>query len=298
MLLELLKKAGALMLAAAATLHSYGDYTEPSGRSANEIIQDMITYYGCYEDKAADKIESLRKELRAEDKRQAKLWTEIMDYWKYANSELVVNTEKLPDDLPDSDRLCIVVLGFELNADGSMQRELIERLKVAETCAKQYPKACVVCTGGGTAARNPKVTEADQMGQWLLDNGLDQKRLIIENRSMTTAENACNTYEILLKEFPQVDSVVLISSSYHIPWGALMFESAFMKSASEQQTPEIHVISNCSCPVTNDKYTLDNRILYETGGLLQLNGNDALADQYYYNWYTKPELDTAKEKEE
>ncbi|MBR4200588.1 MAG: YdcF family protein [Oscillospiraceae bacterium] len=290
MLLEILKKVSAFLLAAVVSLGSSEDYGTTSGRSANEIIQDMITYYGCYEDKAADKINDLKRELYAEDKQQGKLWDEIMDYWKYANSELTVNTERLPDDLPKDDTLCIIVLGFELNADGTMQKELVERLKVAKTCAKQYPDAPVICTGGGTAANRPNVTEAGLMGEWLLENGLSKKRLIIEDRSLTTAENACNTYNILLEKFPKVDSVVLISSSYHIPWGTLMFESAFMKSASEKNTPEIHVISNCSCPVTNDKYTLDNRILYETGGLLQLIGNDALADQYYYNWYTKPKL--------
>ena len=77
--------------------------------------------------------------LKEHDPRLGETWGGIMDYWDYANSELQVNTDKLPDDLPDDDSLCIVVLGFELNDDGSMQDELIGRLNVAMKCAEQYP---------------------------------------------------------------------------------------------------------------------------------------------------------------
>ena len=294
LILDLIKKIISFLAAITVSLSMAAELdteSEHEGtRSDEAIIQDMIVYYGCYEDEAEEKEQELLSELRSQNKRKAALWSEIMDYWKYANSEMVVNTEKLPNDLPKEDNLCIIVLGFELNADGSMQNELVERLKLALKCAKQYPKARVICTGGGTALNRPDLTEADLMGKWLVENGLSKRRLSVENKSLTTAENANNTYEILRKKYPQVDSVVLISSSYHIPWGALMFESAFRLAAFEENAPEIHVISNCSCPVTNNIYRLDNRILFETGGMLQMIGNDELADQYYYNWFQKPEL--------
>ena len=76
-----------------------------------------------------------------------------MDYWNYANNELQVNVDTLPDNLPDGDNLVLAVLGFELNDDGTMQDELIERLTVALNCAEQYPNAYVLCTGGGTAKK-------------------------------------------------------------------------------------------------------------------------------------------------
>ena len=238
-----------MLAVTAAMLLCITGCSKPAPRPANEIIEEIITYHGCYGDEADVKVQELLGELTTIDAREAKLWTDIMNYWHYANEELQVNVDTLPDDLPDGNNLVLAVLGFELNDDGTMQDELVSRLTVALHCAEQYPNAYVLCTGGGTAKNNPDVTEGGLMGAWMLEHGLDERRLIVEDQSHTTAENASNSYDILLRDYPQVDSVALISSNYHIAWGSLLFESAFMKTASEQQTPEIHVISNCSCAV-------------------------------------------------
>ena len=258
--------------------------SEAPSASADELIEQIITYHGCYGAQADEKVNSLLAELKETDSRQGELWSDIMEYWDYANSELQVNTDRLPDGLPDDNTMAITVLGFELNDDGTMQDELIGRLTVALTCAEQYPNAYVICTGGGTAKDNPDVTEGGLMGDWMLAHGLDPKRLIVEDQSRTTAENASNSYDILLKDYPQVQSVALVSSSYHIAWGSLLFEAAFMKSASEKQTPEIHVISNSSCEIENDIYLWDEILRWETGGMLQMIGNDDLAMQYYFDY--------------
>ena len=252
-----------------------------AGLTADALIEQIITYRGCYGAQADDKVNSLLAELKKKDSRQGKLWKDIMDYWDYANTEMTVNTDRLPDGLPDDDTLAVIVLGFELNPDGSMQDELISRLQVALTCAEQYPNAYVVCTGGGTAANNPAVTEGGLMGAWMLEHGLDRDRLIIENKSRTTAENASNSYDILLRDYSQVSSVALVSSSYHIAWGSLLFEASFLRAASEKHTPEIHVISNSACEIENRNYLQKDILRWETGGMLQLIGNNALAAQYY-----------------
>ena len=41
-----------------------------------------------------------------------------------------------------------------------MKDELLGRLNVALSCAERYPKAYVLCTGGGTARNSPDATEA------------------------------------------------------------------------------------------------------------------------------------------
>ena len=269
---------------------STAEATSLPSRQAENVIQDIVTYHGSYGDKADTKVKELLSELGSIDKDQGALWTDIMEYWDYANNELEVHTDKLPDDLAKDDSLCIVVLGFELNDNGTMKDELIGRLKVAKACAEQYPNAYVVCTGGGTAKDNPDATEADLMGNWLLENGLDKNRLIIENRSLTTAENANYSYDILLKDYPQVNSVAIVSSSYHIAWGSLLFEAEFMKIASERNTPQLHVISNCAYETVNDDYKMSDMLRWETGGMLQLIGNNDLAMEYYYDTYEKPEL--------
>jgi len=275
-----------ILIAAVCPLLSCAAQQEADASETMPLIRNIIMSFG--DDEKDPDTAELLKELEEKDPAQGELWNRIIDYWHYANEEMEIHEGSLPDDLPDDDSLCIVVLGFELNDDGTMQDELIGRLTTALHCASQYPRAYVICTGGGTARNNPDVTEAELMGEWLTEHGLSGDRLIIENASRTTAQNALFSYNILLAQYPQVQSVVLISSQYHIPWGALLFESVFMKTASEQQTPDIHVISNCAYPCFNEKYKDVPR--FETGGMLQMIGEDDLAMDYYRGVFVKPEL--------
>ncbi|MBR0216373.1 MAG: YdcF family protein, partial [Clostridia bacterium] len=139
-------------------------------------------------------------------------WNRIMDLWEAA----VTVNDHLPEALPQDDSLCLVVLGFQLNPDGSMREELIQRLEVVLEASKQYPKAFIVCTGGGTAADDPTATEASRMAQWLEAHGVDASRLIVENKSLTTAQNAMYTLRMLEEQHPQISSLAVISSDYHI----------------------------------------------------------------------------------
>lgn len=97
-----------------------------------------------------------------------------------------------------------------------MQPELVGRLRTALTCAKQYPEAMVLCTGGGTTYLNRSTSEAQQMGKWLTAHGLDERRLILEDQSLTTAENARFSAGILYREQPQITSAAIVTSTYHI----------------------------------------------------------------------------------
>jgi len=47
----------------------------------NQLIEDMILYYGCYGEAADEEINWLLGALKKTDIRQGKLWEEIMDYW-------------------------------------------------------------------------------------------------------------------------------------------------------------------------------------------------------------------------
>ena len=259
-------------------------------RTADAIIQDIITYHGCYDHKADTKVSELLDELNTVDSKQGELWKKIMEYWDYANNEMTVNLEKLPDNLPKDSSLAITVLGFELNDDGTMKDELFGRLDTALKCSEQYPNAYVICTGGGTAKNNKEVTEAGLMGDWLKEHGLSENRLIIEDRSMTTAQNAEFSYKIILDKYPSINSIAIVSSSYHIAWGSLLFEAEFMKYALENNVPEIHVVSNCAYKTSNETYKESEILRWETGGMLQLVGNNDLAMKYYTNQYEKPAL--------
>ena len=115
-----------------------------------DIVEEMVIDYGTYGSDADDRIDSLLEDLYVTDKTAGEKWTKIMDMWRSPNLGEPLNYDVLPDGLPDTDELCIVVLGFQLNPDGSMKNELVNRLTVALESAQTYPKAYIVFKGGGT----------------------------------------------------------------------------------------------------------------------------------------------------
>jgi len=189
------------------------------------------------------------EELAKLDSDAAARWEMIVDYWNKANEKGFVGGSMLPDGLPDDDSLCIVVLGYQLNTDGSMRDELIGRLETALSNLEKYPNAYVIVTGGGTASGNPSATEADCMADWLIDNGIDSNRIIIENRSKTTVENAVFSYKIMTSEYPCISDVAIITSDYHISLGCVLFNAEFLMDTSAD-TDNMKIVANASydCP--------------------------------------------------
>ena len=206
----------------------------PVGVNAQEdvspYIQRLIQYYLHYQSDAREEIDTLLQYIVDRDPGQGLLWQQIMADWAYCNEEKTVTFGVLPEGLPQDDSLCIVVLGYGLNADGSMKEELVDRLVVALASALKYPNAYVCVTGGATASRSSN-TEAGQMSAWLQSKGLESSRLILETRSLSTHANATKVYSILNSQYPQVTSVAVVSSDYHIPWGTAVFSAAFRYGA-------------------------------------------------------------------
>lgn len=181
--------------------------------------------------------------LAALDQESADRWAAIIKYWNDANEKDFVNKDILPDGLPDDNSLCIVVLGYQLNADGTMKDELIGRLETALDNADKYPNAYILVTGGGTASANSLATEADCMAEWLIENGIAEDKVIIENMSKTTAENALFSYAILDRDYPEVSSIAIVTSDYHIPLGCMLFNSELMLDRNKN-IGDIAVVAN------------------------------------------------------
>lgn len=181
--------------------------------------------------------------LAALDQESADRWAAIIKYWNDTNDKEFINKGILPDGLPDDNSLCIVVLGYQLNADGTMKDELIGRLETALDNADKYPNAYILVTGGGTASANSSATEADCMAEWLIENGIAEDKVIIENMSKTTAENALFSYAILDRDYPEVSSIAIVTSDYHIPLGCMLFNSELMLDRNKN-IGDIAVVAN------------------------------------------------------
>lgn len=189
-----------------------------------QLVSDMVYAYADRQEEAAEIIRSDLKQLGALDPALGSLWGKIMDYWAYVNGDLELHPGILPDGLPDDDSLCIVALGFQLYPDGSMHEELRGRCETVLRCAQKYPHALIALTGGGTAWQNPSATEAGVMADWLAEHGVSRDRMILEELSHTTSDNAAYTCATLRAYYPQVKSLAVVSSDYHLPLGMLLFQ--------------------------------------------------------------------------
>ena len=255
-------------------------------RDRQEIIEEMVVDYGSYGSDADERISSLLKELRAVDADAAERWTNIMKLWKTVSADLPLSYDVLPDGLPDTDELCIVVLGFQLNPDGTMRDELIERLRVVLNSAAKYPHALIVCTGGGTAAETGSATEAGKMAEWLIENGIAENRVIVEDKSVTTAQNAIYTFDILEERYPQVKQLVIVSSDYHIATGTLLFEAESVLRAEKAGGETAHVVSNAAWKAPSGSLSA----MFQAGALIELSGDADTAFEIYYETYDIHEL--------
>ena len=221
----------------------------PRGYTARtyQLVSDMIFVRRSDAPDGDELIRALVQELKEADPALGVTWAGIMDYWQYANREMPINAA-LPDDLPQDDSLCLVVLGFQLLYDGDMAPELLGRCELALRCAQQYPNAYIAVTGGGTAAGDRTVTEAGVMADWLAAQGIAPERIIREDTSLTTDQNASNTCAILMRDYPQVSQLAILSSDYHIPLGCTMFTEAALLSGYHNGEVPYTVVSNAAWP--------------------------------------------------
>ena len=247
---------------------------EAPKRETQEIIEEMAVDYGSYGEKANARVDELLQELKSVDPAAAEKWDAVMALWK--NAAPAPNYDVLPDGLTDTDALCIVVLGFQLEPDGSMREELVRRLEVAKKSAEKYPNAFVVCTGGGTASENNAATEADKMAEWLTQNGVSSDRVIVENKSLTTAQNAIFTFDILQKTYPQVKELAIVSSDYHIATGNLLFGAEAILRGSD-----VEIVSNAAWKAPSGSLSA----MFQAGALIELSGDTETAFEIYYDTY-------------
>ena len=129
-------------------------------------LEGNLLYYYINEnntevDKVLSQISLLDKKIYLRDK-------DIMTYWYYIDNKMILHEDVAPDDLPKTNNHAFVVLGYQLNDDGTLKDEAKGRCDVAFESAKKYPNSKIFLTGGGTAKNNPNATEAGQMRDYLV----------------------------------------------------------------------------------------------------------------------------------
>ncbi len=115
----------------------------------------------------------------------------------------------------------IIVLGGMINPALSEARGqtalggAVERLTAFARLAKRYPRAKLVFTAGSGDIFRPDLKEADFVGPVLAQLGLDPARVLFEDQSRNTFENAAFSYRLARPEAKE--TWLLITSAFHMP---------------------------------------------------------------------------------
>ena len=124
------------------------------------------------------------------------------------------------------------------------------------------------------------------MAKWLIANGVEEDRVIVEDHSLTTAQNAIYTYDILTTQFSKVRQIAIISSDYHIATGILLFSAEAILRADAADSEKMEVVSNAAWQAPSGSLSS----MFQAGALIELSGDTETAFEIYYDTYDIHEL--------
>ncbi len=115
----------------------------------------------------------------------------------------------------------IIVLGGAVDTERTEDRGIpalnwaAERMTAFAGLARRYPEAKLVFTGGSGALRPGSLKETDVARALFTELGMDQTRMIYEDQSRTTYENAILTRRLVNPKLGEV--WILVTSANHMP---------------------------------------------------------------------------------
>ncbi len=135
-------------------------------------------------------------------------------------------------DLPDrSEEVAGIIIlgGFEdgwvsSGRGGLAINEAGERLTEGVRLARRYPNARIVFTGGVAGLLATQAAAAEPIGKFLEDVGIDKARILLEDRSRNTYQNALFTRDMINPKPGEM--WLLVTSAYHTPRSVGVFRHA------------------------------------------------------------------------
>lgn len=116
----------------------------------------------------------------------------------------------------------IIVLGFRTKKNGQPNLILKSRLDKALDLSKELIIKKMIVTG---SAVHNQFVEAEVMKKYLVENGIPEEKIILENQARNTVENAQYSLQIVSKY--HLENVIVITSPYHKKRTKIIFDQFF-----------------------------------------------------------------------
>lgn len=110
-------------------------------------------------------------------------------------------------------KTAVIILGNRLNDDGTISNIQEERLKLALEIEEEFNPDYYILSGGPANEKVNK-SEALSMYEYLVNIGFNKNKLILEDKSYSTIQNA--KYSIPIVKKLGVDMVIVCTSAYHL----------------------------------------------------------------------------------
>lgn len=116
-------------------------------------------------------------------------------------------------DTADYTEDTVIVLGCGIRGE-RVSVGLAKRLNKAAEYHKNNPDAVIIVSGGQGPQED--ITEALAMKRYLVDKGIDESKIIMEEKSTSTITNFRYSREIMEREGLSLSSVVFVTNAYHV----------------------------------------------------------------------------------
>ena len=108
----------------------------------------------------------------------------------------------------------VIIHGAGLRKDGTVTKLLAERCDKAVEIYRRDPTPPYLIPSGGKG-RDEVCSEADAMRRYLLEKGIPEEKILMEDQSATTMENIRNSRD-LIQSRPGRKYTALVTSNYHV----------------------------------------------------------------------------------
>lgn len=120
-------------------------------------------------------------------------------------------------DTADYTEQTVIVLGCGLRGE-RVSVGLAKRLNKAAEYHKENPDAMIIVSGGQGPQED--ISEALAMKRYLVDKGIPDEKIIMEDKSTSTITNFRNSRTIMEEKGMDLSSVVFVTNAYHVYRGA------------------------------------------------------------------------------
>lgn len=142
------------------------------------------------------------------------LWKTFIDDWTALDRGMVLSYPGDTYVIPEGEQHAFVVLG-------STTSKMTRRLDAALPAIQANPQSKIILTGG---VKRGAATEAAWMKAWLVSEGVDASRIILETKSSSTIGNAKYSMPILVRE--GIKRYTLVSDASHLRRASVLFLAA------------------------------------------------------------------------